>query len=105
MIAQVKIGNVWIYPYKAKAKYLFEQKFEFLSFDFWESYLCLPLYIYTYDLILQHSMGGKILFQTENEGGGRGSGHILTLVYPFQLLVPLPNSNGLIAISLQPDNV
>ena len=72
MIAQVKFGNVWIYPYKAKAKYLFKQKYEFLSFDFWEYYLCLPLYIYTYDLILQHSMGGKILFLTENEGGGGG---------------------------------
>ena len=34
-----------------------------------------PVHIYTqytYDLILQHSMGGKILFQTENEGGGGG---------------------------------
>ena len=64
-------------------------------------------YVYTYDLILQHSMGGKILFLTENMRGGEGvrtyfniglsfSTHNLNL-FPIKNWVLVPNSNGLIA--------
>jgi len=71
MIAQVKIGNVWISPYKAKAKYLFKQKFEFLSFDFWESYLCLPLCIciHIWSHITALYGGQNFISNWEYEGG------------------------------------